>query len=85
MKIDREEQERLRKMVESQQMPSTTMKSKKSGGLNAFLKKKDPNLDKLKEQYFDKDSNQADSKSAYKPADTQFSHYTQVEDFIEKQ
>ena len=52
MSIDREEQERLRKLAESQKVPVATIKSKESGGVNAFLKKKDPNLDKLKDQYF---------------------------------
>jgi len=33
-------------------MPVSTMKSKESGGLAAFMKKKDPNLDALKEKYF---------------------------------
>ena len=70
MSIDREEQERLRKLAESQQMPVTTMKSKQSGGLAAFLKKKDPNLDSLKDKYF-KDGGSSDvttnTKSAYRP------------------
>ena len=64
-------------------MASSTIKSKQSGGLNAFLKKKDPTLDALKEKYFDSDS--GNNKSAYKPSDTQFSHYSKVEDYIEKQ
>lgn len=65
-------------------MSSATIKSKQSGGLNSFLKKKDPNLDSLKEKYFAQGASQS-SKSAYKPADTQFSHYTDVENFIEQQ
>ena len=85
MSINREEQERLRKLAESQQMPSSTIKSKQSGGLNAFLKEKDPNLDSLKEKYFGDEKAGHSSKSAYRPSDTQFSHYTDVEDFIEKQ
>ena len=51
-------------------MPVTTMKSKQSGGLAAFLKKKDPNLDSLKDKYFkDGGSSEAttNSRSAYKP------------------
>ena len=70
MSIDREEQERLRKLAESQKMPVTTLKSKQSGGLAAFLKKKDPNLDSLKDKYF-KDGGGGEattnSRSAYKP------------------
>ena len=84
MSMDREDQERLRKLAEQQKMPSATIKSKESGGLNAFLKKKDPNLENLKEKYFD-DAAGKNSKSAYRPADTQFKNYTDVEDFIEKQ
>lgn len=63
-------------------MPVSTIKSKESGGLNAFMKKKDPNMERLKEQYFD--SGKTKTKSAYKPSDTQFTHYTEVENFIEK-
>ena len=65
-------------------MPSATIKSKQSGGLNAFLKKKDPNLDMLKEQYFGDGQQKNTQKSAYRPADVQFKHYTDVEDFIER-
>ncbi len=48
-------------------MPSATIKSKQSGGLSAFLKKKDPNLEALKDKYFENDKK---VKSAYKPSDT---------------
>lgn len=65
-------------------MSSATIKSKQSGGLNSFLKKKDPNLDSLKAKYFGDEALKS-SKSAYKPSDTQFSHYTDVEKFIEQQ
>lgn len=87
MSIDREQQEKLRKLAEQQKMPVSTIKSKESGGLNAFLKKKDPNLDKLKDKYFSESdsTNAARQGSAYRPRDTQFSHYSDVEDFIEKQ
>ena len=64
-------------------MPVSTIKSKQSGGMSAFLKKKDPNLEKLKSDYFDRDKTQS-SASSYKPTDTQFSHFSEVEDFIEK-
>ena len=72
MSIDRAEQERLRKLAESQQVPVTTIKaSKKAGaGLKDFLNRKDPNLETLKKQYFDK--GESATKSAYKPSDTQF-------------
>lgn len=69
-------------------MGVSTIKSKESGGLAAFLKKKDPNLESLKDQYFKNDESSAlksQNKSAYKPSDTQFTHYTDVENFIEKQ
>ena len=50
-------------------MPSSIMKSKESGGLSAFLKKKDPNLESLKTKYFEDESLKS-SKSAYRPSDT---------------
>ena len=50
--------------------------------MNAFLKKRDPNIERLKEQYFE--SGDKNTKSAYKPSDTQFSHFSEVENFIEK-
>ena len=56
-------------MAEQQKMPIATIKSKESSGHNAFLKKIDPNLDKLKEKYLD-DGAISSSKSAYKPSDT---------------
>ena len=59
------------------------IKSKQSGGMNQFLKKKDPTIEKLKEQYFE--GAEKDSKSAYKPSNVQFKHFEDVEDFIEKQ
>ena len=64
--IDREEQERLRQLAESQKIGVTTIKAtKKPDGLKEFLKEKDPNLDKLKEKYFQAGAMQ--HKSAYKP------------------
>ena len=51
--------------------------------MNQFLKKEDPNIKKLKEQYFE--GTESASRSSYKPSDVQFQHYTDVEDFIEKQ
>lgn len=83
MSIDPEQQERLRKLAEQQKMPTATIKSKESSGLNAFLKKKDPELEKLKQKYMG-DAEAATSKSAYKPSDTQFTHYSDVENYIEK-
>ena len=64
-------------------MPSSIMKSKESGGLSAFLKKKDPNLESLKTKYFEDESLKS-SKSAYRPSDTQSKNYADVEDFIDK-
>ena len=81
--MDKAEQERLRKMYEQQKMPTSVIKSKESSGVKAFLKKKDPNLDSLKEKYFKSDATTMEKKSAYKPSDTQFKHYTDVENYIE--
>lgn len=46
--VDPQEQDRLRKLYEQQKVGTTTMKSEQSSGLNQFLKKPNPNLDKLK-------------------------------------
>ena len=51
-------------------MPTTVIKSKESSGVKAFLKKKDPNLDNLKEKYFKSDATAMEKKSSYKPSDT---------------
>ena len=51
-------------------MPTTVIKSKESSGVKAFLKKKDPNLDNLKEKYFKSDATAMERKSSYKPSDT---------------
>ena len=47
--IDPEEQARLRKLAESQKHKVSTIKSKQSSGMNSFLKKEDPNIEKLKQ------------------------------------
>ena len=51
--------------------------------MHAFLKQKDPQLDRLKQRYFEEASSHP--KSAYKPSDTRFSHYSDVEEFIAKE
>ena len=56
--VDPQEQERLRKLYEQQKVGTTTIKSAESSGLNKFLKRKDPNLDKLKSQYFEEKTTQ---------------------------
>ena len=71
-----------------QKVPGTVIKSKESSGLKAFLKKKDPNLDKLKDRYFKGDNVENEKhrfKSAYKPSDTQFSAPQDMERYVAQQ
>ena len=68
--MNKEEQERLKKLYEQQKMPTTVLKSQQSSGVKAFLKKEDPNLKSLKEKYFKSDATAMEKKSAYKPSDT---------------
>ena len=67
--IDREEQDRLRRIQEQQKVPSTVIKSRESSGMSAFLKKQDPNLEELKKKYFS-DGIENTKSSAYKAEKT---------------
>jgi hypothetical protein len=58
------------------------MKSKESSGMSSFLKRKDPNLDALKSQYFTQP--EENTKSAFKKPDKKFTHWSDVESYIDK-
>ena len=65
--VDKEEQVRLRQLAEQRKIASSTIVSRKNASLKDFLRKKDPQLDNLKKQYFESDKHKADKNSAYQP------------------
>ncbi len=58
------------------------MKSKESSGMSSFLKRKDPNLEALKSQYFTQPED--NTKSAFKKPEKKFGHWSDVESYIDK-
>lgn len=78
--VDPQEQDRLRNLYEQQKVGTTTMKSEQSSGLNQFLKKPNPNLDKLKQQYF---APEQDKNSAFK-SEQKIRHWSDIENYIDK-
>lgn len=81
-----QEQERLRRIYEQQKVPGTVMKSRESSGMSNFLRKKDPNLSNLKDQYFKKETTTKSSltQSAYKEEKQKFKHWSDIERYIDR-